>query len=261
MNSGIDPARRLEQRATLLTDLQTIGSSLVIAPHPDDESLGCGGTIALLRAQGYDVHLLFVSDGTMSHPNSPSYPPARLRDLREHEAREAMQHLGVDARACSFLRIQDRQVPRQQTPGFLEAAAAMSAIIAQVKPATIFIPWQLDPHPDHRASWQLLQEALRHYTFKLRVLEYLIWLWELGTAADLPKPEEVQVWQIPIDTVMDQRNQAIAAHRSQVTRLIDDDPTGFFLSPELLRHFERPRELFLERNGRITEQNTGNPQL
>ena len=48
---------------------------------------------------------------------------------------------------------------------------------------------------------------------------------------------------------MNQRNQAIAAHRSQVTRMIDDDPTAFYLSPELLRHFEPLRELFLEATG------------
>ena len=54
------------------------------------------------------------------------------------------------------------------------------------------------------------------------------------------------VWRVPIGQVLDQRNRAIAAHRSQVTHLIDDDPTAFYLSPELLAHFDNPRELFLE---------------
>lgn len=246
MNSGVDQTCTLDERAVELTDLGTLGSALVIAPHPDDESLGCGGTIAQLRALRYPVHVLFVSDGTLSHPNSIAYPAERLRDLRESEAREALSHLGVEPDACTFMRCRDRHVPTLGTPGFTDKATVVASLIDHVKPATIFVPWRRDPHPDHRASWQLVQEALTQTTTRPRVLEYLIWLWELGTTSDMPGPDEVQVWTVPINMVMEQRNQAIAAHRSQVTRLIDDDPTAFYLSPELLTHFEPARELFLE---------------
>ncbi|MBC3787579.1 PIG-L deacetylase family protein [Spirosoma utsteinense] len=246
MNSGINQAYSLENNAVLLTDIHTIGSALVIAPHPDDESLGCGGTIAQLRAMGYAVHVVFVSDGTMSHPNSIAYPANRLRDLRESEARDALQILGVEAGACTFLRFRDRDVPGKDSPGFLEAATVLASLIDRLKPSTVFVPWRRDPHPDHRSSWQILNEARQYSHWQPRVLEYLIWLWELGTPADMPDPAEVTLWTVPIDAVLEQRNQAIAAHRSQVTRLIDDDPTAFYLSPELLTHFDRPRELFLE---------------
>lgn len=246
MNSGNSQAPILENSAAPLTDLGSIGSALVLAPHPDDESLGCGGTIAQLRALRYDVHIVFMSDGTLSHPHSAAYPAGRLRDLRESEAREAMRILTVDPEACTFLRYRDRHVPPMDTPGFSEAATALASLLDRLKPSTLFVPWRRDPHPDHRASWQIGQEALRRAAYRPRVLEYLIWLWELGTPEDIPDPDEVQLWKVSIDAVLDQRNRAIAAHRSQVTRLIDDDPTAFYLSPELLRHFEPPRELFLE---------------
>ncbi len=246
MNSGHKYVQLLEERAVSLTDFQTIGSALVMAPHPDDESLGCGGTITLLREAGHAVHVLFVSDGTMSHPNSNAYPASRLRDLREQEAREALHQLHVDADACTFLRYPDRRVPTDHDSGFPEAVARVAALLDEVKPRTVFMPWQRDPHPDHRACWQISQAAVQQSHVKPRILEYLIWLWELGTPDDLPAPDERTVWQVDIESVMDQRNQAIAAHQSQVTRLIDDDPTAFYLSPELLRHFEPPRELFLE---------------
>lgn len=246
MNSGINQTNRLDERAVLLTDLQAIGSALVVAPHPDDESLGCGGTIAQLRSQGYAVHVVFVSDGTRSHPNSKTYPAERLRDLRESEAHEALRILNVTSDACTFLRYPDRQVPMAGAPGFSEAARRMASLLDQIRPATVFVPWRRDPHPDHRASWQIVQEALTQTTTQPKVLEYLIWLWELGAQDDMPASDEVNVWTVPIHTVMEQRNQAIAAHRSQVTRLIDDDPTAFYLSPELLLHFDHPRELFLE---------------
>lgn len=246
MNSGDKRAFQLEEQAVPLTDLGVIGSALVVAPHPDDESLGCGGTIAQLRAEGYAVHVLFVSDGTMSHPNSPTYPAERLRDLRESEALEAVEILGISADDCTFMRCRDRQVPTTNEPGFQESVDFVSRLIDQLQPETIFVPWRRDPHPDHRASWQIVREAVRQSEVELRVLEYLIWLWELGDETDMPNFDEVQVWRVSIGAVMEQRNRAIAAHRSQVTRLIDDDPTAFYLSPELLTHFDRPRELFLE---------------
>ncbi len=247
MHSGIEKADAITQRAVLLTDIQILGSTVVLAPHPDDESLGCGGTIIRLRQLGIPVHVIFVSDGTMSHPNSPAYPAERLRALREAEASEALNRLGVETDACTFMRLPDTAVPTPDQPGFADAVATLTGLIGKIKPATVLIPWERDPHRDHRATWQLLQAVrTQDRQTPFRVLEYLIWLWELGRPDDMPRPDERRVWQVPIDTVIDQRDDAIAAHISQVTRLIDDDPTAFYLSPELLTHFERPYELFLE---------------
>ncbi|WP_232073955.1 PIG-L deacetylase family protein [Spirosoma aureum] len=245
MISGVDKAHFLEGLA-LTIDPAELGNLLVIAPHPDDESLGCGGTIALLRQQGYSVHVLFVSDGTMSHPNSLAYPAERLRQLRESEARDALRMLHVSPDNITFMREKDTQVPMPGSAGFNESVDFVYELLKQVNPQTILVPWRRDPHRDHRASWQILMAALGHFSDRPRVLEYLIWLWELGDENDMPRADEMKVWCIPIEEVMDQRKQAIASHRSQVSRLINDDPTAFYLSPELLTHFDAPRELFLE---------------
>jgi LmbE family N-acetylglucosaminyl deacetylase len=248
MISGVEKAHVVEDLAQPLTDLRSLGTTLVIAPHPDDESLGCGGTIAQLRQLNLPVYVLFVSDGTLSHPNSPSYPADRLRDLREREALAALQILGVPEENATFMRQKDRQVLTPDQPGFADTVQYVTRLLEHQRPDTILVPWRRDPHPDHRASWQLLTEAVTRVPNPPRLLEYLIWLWELGNEADMPRGDEVVGWRVAIDTVMAQRDQAIAAHRSQVTRLIDDDPTAFYLSPELLTHFARPRELFLEAN-------------
>lgn len=245
MNSGVDKAHFLEARARPI-NINLIGDALVVAPHPDDESLGCGGTIALLRQQGYQVHVLFVSDGTMSHPNSPSYPADRLRQVRESEALNALRLLDVPVDNAVFMRQKDTQVATTDSPGFADAVAFVHKLLADRKPTTVLVPWRRDPHRDHRASWQMVSAALAMLPVRPRVLEYLIWLWELGDEGDMPDHDEMTVWSIPIETVIAQRNQAIAAHQSQVSRLIDDDPTAFYLSPELLMHFSEPRELFLE---------------
>ncbi|WP_080239660.1 PIG-L deacetylase family protein [Spirosoma rigui] len=252
MRSGIDKTLALESlaRAVPLDELSNFGTVLVVAPHPDDESLGCGGTIALLRERGQPVHVLFVSDGTMSHPNSPSYPASRLAEVREAEALDALRVLNVSPGQATFMRQKDSQVATPDRPDFTGAVAALQTLLDTVKPDTVLVPWRRDPHRDHRASWQQLAAALDQRTTRPRprVLEYLIWLWELGNEADMPGTGEMTVWSVPIESVMAQRDRAIAAHRSQVTRLIDDDPTAFYLSPELLTHFDRPRELFLEQN-------------
>lgn len=245
MISGVDKAHFLGEVARV-ANLDKIGDAFVIAPHPDDESLGCGGTIALLCERGYSVHVLFVSDGTMSHPNSPGYPAERLRQVRESEALAALQILGVPTKNAIFMRQKDTQVLTPESPGFAESVDFIHNLLLTLKPTSVLVPWRRDPHRDHRASWQLVHAAMKKLTVKPRFLEYLIWLWELGKEQDMPRPNEVEVWQVPIDSVMETRNRAIGAHRSQVSRMIDDDPTAFYLSPELLTHFDAPREFFLE---------------
>ncbi len=229
-------------------DLKQTGNVLVIAPHQDDESLGCGGTIALLRQAGVQVQMVFTTNGSLSHPNSKQYPAAKLTALREQEAISALHLLGVDESHITFLRLQDGSLPVSTAPGFAGAVKALTGVLGSIAPQTILLPWQRDPHPDHRATWQITQEAIRQAGIKPRQLEYLIWLWERAGENDLPMPGEVKVWKVDIKQVMQQKKAAITAHRSQTTRLIGDDPDGFILSPEVLAHFDKPEEVFVEFN-------------
>ena len=77
---------------------------IVVAPHPDDESLACGGLIADACRQGLRGKVVIVSDGAGSHPNSKAYPPDRLTALREEEARRAGAELGLKPEDMLFLR-------------------------------------------------------------------------------------------------------------------------------------------------------------
>jgi len=227
--------------------LDLFGRTLVVAPHPDDESLGCGGAIALLRARGHPVHVLFVSDGTLSHPSSRRYPAPRLAALREEEALSALAALGVERAAATFLGLKDRGVPLPGATGFDAAVDRCRALIEAIRPRTVLLPWRRDPHPDHCASWGLIDAALAcPPAYGVRRVEYLIWLWELAVAGDAPRPNEVTPWRLDIGSVLPRKRAAIAAHRSQTTALIDDDPTGFRLTPDILAHFAHPWEVYLE---------------
>src|ERR1700722_17846159 len=87
-------------RALPLVGIDTIANDdivMVLAPHADDESLGCAGLIAELTRMGRPPVVVIVTDGTGSHPSSHAYPPSRLRALREREALQAVTILGLPA--------------------------------------------------------------------------------------------------------------------------------------------------------------------
>ncbi|TVQ08789.1 MAG: PIG-L family deacetylase [Leptolyngbya sp. DLM2.Bin27] len=223
---------------------------LVVAPHPDDETLGCGGAIAALRAQNQPVSVLVVSDGTRSHPRSQQYPAPRLRQVREAETLSALALLGVAADQVTFWRLPDGSVPALRdspSPPEADAQAALALgqrYLPQVAPRTIFLPYRYDPHRDHRAAWSLIQGAIAALDQPPRQIEYPIWDWDPEQRQ--PLAARYQPWRLDITPYVALKRQAIHCYRSQTTDLIADDPTGFRLSPALIANFLNPWEFFLE---------------
>ena len=218
------------------------GGLVVVAPHPDDESLGCGGLIAEARARGRPVRVVVVSDGSGSHPNSPSHPPERLRDLREGEARDAARALGLDPGHVRFLRLPDRQVPSAGP----EAEAAAEAIVEVVRESgagALFVSWEHDPHCDHVASAAIARLAHRRVP-DARLYAYPVWGLTLPDDAEVGGPPRGA--RLAVGPHRAAKASAIAAHRSQTTALIDDDPTAFRLDPAMLARFAGPYETFFE---------------
>lgn len=217
------------------------GTAVIFAPHADDESLGCGGLIALLRKYQMPVFIVLLSDGTLSHPNSKKYPADDLRDLREQELLDAAQILGVEKENVIFCRFKDRSVPSLGSEFFEKAVQNISKMLGVIQPESIFVPWRRDPHPDHKAAYQLVDAAEKNHA---KVYEYPIWLTELGTEEDSPADDEVAPFRLNIETVLDRKIAAISQHRSQITDMIDDDPKGFRLSEEMINQFKVPYETF-----------------
>ncbi len=216
-----------------------VNRALIVAPHPDDETLGCGGAIALLRSIGCDVSVLVVSDGTLSHPNSKKYPPLALRELRESETIAALAILGVEANAIAFLRLPDGAVSSKKPD--------LSSYLTQVAPEIVFLPLRYDPHPDHRASFELVSNALTSLNMSARRVEYPIWDWDDSQSKNWDN-SKLKSWRLDISFVGELKQKAIACYRSQITNLIDDDPQGFRLTEEMLANFNRPVEVYLEEN-------------
>jgi LmbE family N-acetylglucosaminyl deacetylase len=215
---------------------------VVVAPHPDDESLGCGGLIAAATSDGIPVRIVVVSDGAGSHPNSVSYPPARLRRLRESEALTAAAELGVSADAVAFLGLPDRHVPSEGP----DAAAAVTSIleIAQACGADLMtVTWQHDPHHDHQAAFALARAACDQLP-AIRLCAYPVWGWTLPPDHVLPEGLP-QGFRLAVEAHLPAKRRAIAAHRSQISRMIDDDPDSFMLSAADLARFDQPYETYI----------------
>lgn len=226
--------------------VRAFGPTLVVAPHPDDETLGCGGTIALLREYGLPVHVLVVSDGAASHPRSRRYPPPRLAALREAESREALGLLGVDASAMTFFRLPDTSVPAAGEDGVVDAVRRCRALLDEQHSQTVLAPWRREPHRDHSAANAIVRAALANSSVPARLLEYMIWTGALEGEDAAPCAGECVAWRLTIDGVRQRKRAAVAAYRSQTTALIDDDPDGFRLSAADLARFDLGWEQFFE---------------
>ncbi len=207
---------------------------LVVAPHPDDESLGCGGLLWHFARLGRPLHVAFVTEGGASHRHSPTWPRARLAAAREAEAEEALRELGLANAPRSFLRLPDADMPAMGTPAHAAALAAAVDIVRTVRPDLVLLPWRRDPHRDHRDSWQLFSQALTEAGHSAEVLEYAIWLDEIGAPEDHPAPGEMERIDYAIGPAEAAKRRAVAAHRTQTGAVIDDDPTAFRLTPETI---------------------------
>lgn len=118
---------------------------LVVAPHPDDGELGCGGVLARQAAGGGAVGILDLTRGEMGSKGTP--------ELRQQEAEQASRILGLAYRHNLGL-----------PDGFLQDGAEqvlpLAAVLRQVKPRWVWAPWWADRHPDHTAAYHLVKRAV-----------------------------------------------------------------------------------------------------
>jgi LmbE family N-acetylglucosaminyl deacetylase len=236
-----------QQRVRAAAVLRDVARVVVVAPHPDDDVLGCGGLLAAAAASGCDVRAIYVTDGGASHVGSPSFPPARLSAVREDEACAALAELGVTA-APQFFRIPDGTLATMSA----DIAEKLTQRIADVivgrgerspVPTLVLGPWRRDPHPDHRAAAQLVHAACA-LAPHAALLEYRVWLDERGERADHPSAEDGRAVAIEIGAYVGRKQAALAQHRSQLGQLIHDAEIDFVLPAGLIARAGEDWEYF-----------------
>jgi bacillithiol biosynthesis deacetylase BshB1 len=120
-----------------------MASVLVIGPHPDDQELGMGGTIAKLAKQGHQVHLIDMTNGEPTPRGTP--------EIRAGEAVSAAGILGVNR---TLLGLKNREVTHD-----IDSRHKLAALIRIHKPSILFVPYPVDAHPDHVAVTRIAEDA------------------------------------------------------------------------------------------------------
>jgi len=156
-------------RAEIYPEENMAKPAIVFAPHFDDETLGCGGTIIMKRAAGAELHLIFMTDGTGSHSH---IRPEQLAKMRAQEATAAAQILDVRSPCIHMLGYEDRSLHRHVD----HAAGRVAAIISQVQPGEIFAPYRSDGHTDHDATNTIVRKAIGQ-AGGIQLYEYPVWFW------------------------------------------------------------------------------------
>lgn len=153
------------------------GIALVIAPHPDDEVFGCAGLILRRRLSGHPVHVLYLTDGSASHPSHPTLAPTQLKMARAEEARAALKVLGADSARAHFLEARDGALDKLDEAEQRALVEKIEDVLRAVKPNEVFLPYRRDGSSEHEAAFRLLDAALSGISPRPRVFEFPIWSW------------------------------------------------------------------------------------
>jgi LmbE family N-acetylglucosaminyl deacetylase len=216
---------------------------VVLAPHPDDETLGAGGLIAAACEAGQSAEVVIITDGSGSHPRSKLYPRQRLIELRRREVERAGALLGLPPGRIRHLGLPDTRAPKDG-PALEAALKAILAIVRQVGAGALFTTWPGDPHSDHEAA-ALMAVAVARCLPAIRLWAYPVWAWHLDPRLPVERPRP-RGFRIDISRHQAKKRAALAAHLSQMTDLVSDDPEGFRFSAAQLEPFLGSFEYFIE---------------
>jgi LmbE family N-acetylglucosaminyl deacetylase len=182
------------------------GRVCVIAPHPDDECTGCGGTIVQHQRAGDQVTILQVTDGRAAR--SMPLNANEMAEMRQQEAHAAVAALGI---TC----LEQLRLP-ESVWSEARLSAHLKARLAQINPNVVYAPSCVDFHPEHLRVARALAAALdgAHQQLRVRIYEITVPLgWHLANCV------------ADTSSAVDSQDAALAAYHSQrvalsaVTRL------------------------------------------
>lgn len=215
-------------------------SVIVLAAHPDDESLGAGGLISMALERGIKVHVIACSFGEASHPDSKTHTAAQLASLRKAELAQAMDRLQPQGTHAGRLHLHclglgDGQLETQQEQirAALEQHAGEGCLIAST--------YRGDGHPDHEILGRIAAAcAAAHGACHL---EFPIWYWHWA------QPGRQVGWKhwhrLALDAASAKaKGRALEAHRSQTLPLSDLPGDEVLLGAGFMQHFTQGAEIF-----------------
>lgn len=214
-------------------------ATLIIAPHQDDEILGCGLLLADRCSKKETIHIVYLTDGSGSHPGHSMVSPEQLAVQRKAEAYQVADLLGIPQERLHFLELKDGELPRLSEADKMRAQRLMFEIFKNENFDEVFIPLCCDGSSEHEAAFKWVCEVIPSH---IRLLQYPVWArwapWRLSKALRiLPKVHQLRRPEYELI-----KKRALNLYRTQTTPLAPELSAA--LSPEFLGLFNGSTEYY-----------------
>ena len=209
------------------------GPVLILATHPDDETLGCGGLIARRVHEGRRVVVVVLTDGRallrrFGITTNPT--EVEVSAMRKDETRRAVQILGARADDIRFLDFENERLVAQKA----EATARITALIAELKPGEVYFPSPFEGHAEHVATNEIARAACAATRACPATFEFIVTLKRGTSIESLPR----RAHHIDVSAHREQERRALAQFRSHLDLLYAGQPAPLaenydrYLTPE-----------------------------
>lgn len=212
------------------------GPVLVLAPHPDDETLGCGGLIATRAAEGRRVVVAVITDGRALFRRFGVTRPseAEVSAMRYAETRRAVEMLGARVEDIRFLGFENEGLAGRRA----EALAALTALLTELSPAEVYVTSPFEGHHEHVLASALAREACAATGGCPAVFEFIVSL-KGGVAPEtLPR----RIHRVDVSAHRERERRALSVFRSHLDVIYEGQPAP--LTPDYDRYLT-DEEVFL----------------
>ncbi|WP_425917355.1 PIG-L deacetylase family protein [Acinetobacter sp. TSRC1-2] len=231
--SGLDTLKQLNVTSCFHEGRRVV----IVAPHPDDEILGCAGLLQQLAELKRNIVLVAVTNGTQSHPDSLLYTPNQLNTIRPAETHAALEVLGINhALKRIALNLMDGEITAQQDRLY-------QALTELIEPDDILVcTFDKDGHPDHEATGRVVQQLANEA--HLSCYQVLIWAWHWAIPDDCRIPWQKALKLELAPQQLQRKSDAILCFKSQ---LEIDTSTGQspILSKQTIQRILLPCEVYI----------------
>ena len=212
--------------------------AVVLAAHPDDEVLGAGGLLHLLAREGWQVDVVWASDGEASHPGSAAVAPEELARRRRQESTDARRELGLDG-ATVWLALPDSGLQAHEDA----VSAGLQQVVDDAAVDLLVAPWHADAHPDHEVCGRVALALGR--VRGVAVWEVPIWAWHWGEPAGMG-PRWPHARTVTLDEqARTAKATAVQRFATQIHPLGPAEQDRPVLPGTVLARFSRPFEVVL----------------
>ncbi|MEM3769689.1 MAG: PIG-L family deacetylase [Candidatus Bathyarchaeia archaeon] len=220
----------------------------MFAPHPDDETFGCGGTIARRVSEGYDVLIVVMTDGRyafLKMLNIDSDPtPEELKEIRKEEVKRATKILGVPEENLIFLNFEDGTLRNSME----EAERKVTEILKMYRPVEVYFPYKSDVHPDHQAAYHIVKGAVARAGFPINGYQYSTFHKYMRLGPIIDRTLGIirrNIIRVDVSKFLSKKEAAIKEFKSELS-IISNVQKNPLIKAKDIKNYLKSKELFLK---------------